>query len=113
MNDYNYEIGQRIATLRREQHITQEAFAESMNISVKHCSAVERGVSAFSLEKLINTADYFDCSMDFLLRGNKSSDISSQLPGTIVEIFRSNDDREKTLLYEYLQMYSRLRRQNK
>jgi transcriptional regulator with XRE-family HTH domain len=113
MNNYNFEIGQRIAALRRKQHITQETFAEFMNISVKHCSAVERGVSAFSLEKLMKAADFFNCSMDYLLRGFNSSDVSGQLPYTILEIIRSDDEKEKALLNEYLQMYTRLRQGEK
>lgn len=58
MLDY-YEMGARIAALRKENAITQEKLAEILDISVKHCSEVERGVSSLSLEKLIYLSDFF------------------------------------------------------
>jgi transcriptional regulator with XRE-family HTH domain len=109
MRDYYYEIGQRIAQMRRAHNITQQAFAELLGVSVKHCSAVERGLSTYSLEKLIDVADYFDCTMDFLLRGINPADLSNQLPGTVLEIIHSDDTQEKSLLREYMQMYAKLR----
>lgn len=109
MRDYYFEIGQRIAALRKERHITQEKFAEILNISVKHCSEVERGLSSLSLEKLIFVADYFDCSMDYLIHGTVSDDLSLSFPSTMIEIMRSDDEHEKAMLNEYLRMYAKLR----
>jgi transcriptional regulator with XRE-family HTH domain len=106
----NYTIGQRIAKLRKERGITQVQFAEIMNISVKHCSAVERGASCYSFDKLIEVASYFDCSVDYLLRGIDENDVVSQLPPTILEIMKSDDEREKALLQNYLRLYTKLRK---
>jgi transcriptional regulator with XRE-family HTH domain len=102
-------IGQRIAKLRRDRGLTQAQFAELLNISIKHCSAVERGASSFSLEKMIEVATFFDCSTDYLLRGINSQDVTNQLPATLLEIMESDDEEEKELLLEYLRQYTKLR----
>lgn len=107
--DYYLEIGQRIAALRKGNHITQEKFAEIVDISVKHCSEVERGLSSLSLEKLIFVSDYFDCSMDYLVHGIKSDDLALSFPSTMIEIMSSDNAREIALLEEYLHMYHKLR----
>ncbi|MDD6637504.1 MAG: helix-turn-helix transcriptional regulator [Lachnospiraceae bacterium] len=109
MRDYYAEMGQRIGDLRRERHITQETFAEDMDISVKHCSHVERGMASYSLEKLIDVADYFDVSIDYIVRGTNPDDVALSFPSSMVEIMRSGDEEEKALLREYLNMFDKLR----
>ena len=108
MIDY-CKIGGRIAELRKERHMTQEQLAEVLNISVKHCSEVERGLSSLSLEKLEFVSELFDCNMDFLIHGASPSDCSRLFPSSMIEIMTSHDEEEKTLLTEYLHMYHRLR----
>lgn len=110
MIDYYAEIGERIGNLRRERHVTQEEFAEAMDISVKHRSHVERGLSCYSLEKLIEVADYFDVSMDYIIHGTNPDDIVLSFPPTMIEIMSSDDEKEKSLLREYLNLYSKLRK---
>ena len=46
MENLNKLIGERIAKLRKENHMTQAMLAEKLNISVKHCSAIECGTDA-------------------------------------------------------------------
>lgn len=108
MLDY-YEMGARIAALRKENAITQEKLAEILDISVKHCSEVERGVSSLSLEKLIYVSDYFHCSMDYLVHGLDANRVSHVLPTFLIEIMESDDEQERQLLLQYLQMYGKLR----
>ena len=66
MLELHKRIGKKIATLRKENSMTQEQLAEKLSITVKHCSSVERGLSSLSLEKLIYVADLFDVSLDYL-----------------------------------------------
>jgi len=46
------ELGQRIATLRRANKLTQEQLAEAVGCSVEFISLVERGVNAPSVAGL-------------------------------------------------------------
>ena len=112
MIDY-CKLGGRIAALRKDHHMTQEQLAEKLDISVKHCSEVERGLSSLSLDKLDHVAELFDCNLDYIIHGNPSSDCSVLFPSSMVEIMRSQDDHEKTILNEYLQMYGKLRNSGK
>lgn len=110
----NASIGARIAKLRREHNMTQEQFAEHLDISIKHCSAVERGISSLSLEKLIDVSILFDVSLDYLVKGNSVGDFSGKhiranLPQSITSILASQDENEINLLLEYLRLYVKIR----
>ncbi|MBQ8559035.1 MAG: helix-turn-helix transcriptional regulator [Tyzzerella sp.] len=110
----NASIGLRIATLRKEHNMTQEQLAERLDISIKHCSSVERGLSSLSLEKLIDVSDLFDVSLDYLIKGPSASDDSikhiwANLPQSITSIMTSKNEEEMQLLLEYLQLYSKIR----
>ncbi len=52
MLELHKRIGKKIATLRKENSMTQEQLAEKLSITVKHCSSVERGLSPFHLKSL-------------------------------------------------------------
>lgn len=110
----NTSIGSRIAILRREHSMTQEQLAEKLDISIKHCSSVERGLSSLSLEKLVDVSKLFDVSLDYLVKGNSASNDSinhiwTKMPQSIISILTSNNEEEIQLLTEYLHFYSRLR----
>lgn len=112
--DMNAMIGSKIAALRKQHGMTQEQLAEKLDISIKHCSSVERGLSCLSLEKLIEVSHLFDVSLDFLLKetpsNNKSYEcLCGKLPPSIVNIIRSGNENEIKLLREYLSLYTKLR----
>ena len=112
--DMNAMIGSKIAALRKQHGMTQEQLAEKLDISIKHCSYVERGLSCLSLEKLIEVSHLFDVSLDFLLKevpsNNKSYEcLCDKLPPSIVNIIRSGNENEIKLLREYLSLYTKLR----
>ena len=57
----------RIAQLRKERGLSQIAFALRLNISQYMVSAYESGRNQPSIELLIQIADFFDVSADYLL----------------------------------------------
>lgn len=63
--------GGRIKTLRREKNITQESLAEALNVSAYHFRMIEGGNDGASLDLLIDIAEYFDVSLDYLILGRK------------------------------------------
>ena len=103
-------IGKKIATLRKENSMTQEQLAEKLSITVKHCSSVERGLSCLSLEKLIYVADLFDVSLDYLVR-DFSDEEQEYIPQICLELFKNADNKERLLLKEYLSLYQRIKDQ--
>ena len=110
MNDRQiYEIGQRVKHLRTNKHLTQEKFAEAIDVTAKHVSSVETGKACLSIDKMIEISDFFDCSLDYLVKGCDTNDINAKIPPTILEILSSNDEKEIATLISFLEMYSVLR----
>lgn len=76
-NDYKPAMGQRLRKRRLEKSLTQENMAELLDISVKHYSEIERGITGISVERLIELSDLLDLNIDYLLKGNNNSDALS------------------------------------
>ena len=104
----NTDIGDRIRYLRDLHHITQEQLAESLQLSIKHISEVERGLSCLSLERLIELCEILDTSLDYLVLGKSSLGEEVFIPASVIEVMRSGSEAEKRILNEYLLMYERL-----
>lgn len=107
--DLQTAIGRRIAKLRADHRMGQLELCGELDVSVKHLSECERGISMFSLERLLDICEIFDVSLDYLVRGLPTDDAQLNFPPTMIEIFHSNDKREIALLTEYLNMYAKLR----
>ncbi|MBE6677935.1 MAG: helix-turn-helix transcriptional regulator [Ruminococcaceae bacterium] len=68
--DINIEIGANIQTAREQAGYTQERLAEILDLSPNHISAIERGVSAVSLDALKKICVLFGISSDVIIFGN-------------------------------------------
>lgn len=66
------EIGLRIKKCRRDRHITQEKFAEMIDVSPHYIYEIERGSKAMSLYTLNNIVTYLKVSSDYILYGNEN-----------------------------------------
>ena len=109
MNTLYQQIGRRISLLRKEHHITQALLAEKLNISVKPCSEVERGLSCLSLEKLIDLCSILSTDLDFLVRGVKKDSIAEiEVPSYITKLFCTEDKEQRELLQEYILFFKRI-----
>lgn len=108
MKNLNEEIGKRISQLRKEKHMTQEQLAEKLDISIKHCSCVERGMASLSLERLIDLCDILDTTLDYLVRGN-IADKKSKIPPSLIKTFSCSDEKELILLKEYWNLYLKIK----
>ena len=109
METLNKLMGKRIAALQKEHHMTQAELAESLDISIKHCSSVERGLSRLSIEKLIETADIFNTSLDYLITGKSSSNQYLELfPKALLESLDSDNEQQVEMFRRYLQIYGEL-----
>ncbi|MBE6876834.1 MAG: helix-turn-helix transcriptional regulator [Ruminococcus sp.] len=56
----------RIRTLRKKSHITQEKMARRLGISRRTYANYERGIHAMPVEVLVCIADIFGTSLDYL-----------------------------------------------
>lgn len=66
--------GARIKKFRTIHGLTQEQFSQHLNISDSHLRKMESGVSGGSIDLLVEIAEYFDVSLDYLLLGKTLSE---------------------------------------
>ncbi len=64
------QLGQRIAKIRKEQGLTQEAFAEKFHVTRQTVSNWENEKSYPDLRTLVKISDMFHISLDVLLKGD-------------------------------------------
>lgn len=72
------EFGQRVSTLRKARGLSQEKLAEQMNISRSHLSHMEIGKVSPSLDLLIELAEFFRVSLDYLMVGKQEKDYGEE-----------------------------------
>ncbi len=70
MKDYMHGMGLRIKEQRKKLRLTQEETAEKLEISVKHFSEVERGLTGLSIDNLIKLSNLFGISIDYIVKGD-------------------------------------------
>lgn len=103
-------IGMRISQLRRKKKLTQAQLSEKLNITVKHLSECERGISSLTLDKLVLVCEILDTDMEYLIRGNDLTGHSVAIPPYIMECLKSNDIGQRKLIQDYFQMFLRLQK---
>ena len=64
------QLGQMIAKIRKEQGLTQEAFAEKFHVTRQTVSNWENEKSYPDLRTLVKISDMFHISLDVLLKGD-------------------------------------------
>lgn len=60
-------FSQRIKYLRSDKEITQSDLAKEVGLSKQAINDIEQGRRGTSIEKLIEIADFFDVSIDYLV----------------------------------------------
>jgi transcriptional regulator with XRE-family HTH domain len=61
------EFGDRLKSLREENRLTRNDFAQKLNISYSAISKYETNIRFPDKETLVRMADFFDVSVDYLL----------------------------------------------
>lgn len=75
------EFGELLAELRTDRKMTQKDLASMMHVSIGTISNYEKGVHFPNIEKLLNLADIFQVTTDYLLgrcESNLSADVFSE-----------------------------------
>ena len=68
-NNQNHSVGQTIANLRKKKGLTQIQLAEELYVSDKAVSKWEQDDSCPSIDTLIMLSEYFNVSIDYILKG--------------------------------------------
>lgn len=91
------EIMKNLKLLRESQNLSQRECASQLDISKTTLCYYEQGKISPSVETIIKLADFFDCSIDYLL-GHQTkdliyaSDLTTQQTKIINEIKQMTDD---------------------
>ena len=64
------ELERRLAELRKEKNVSQEEIAEKLYVSRQTISNWERGKTYPDINSLLLMANYFDVSLDHLIKGD-------------------------------------------
>ena len=71
MEELKTIIGENLVRLRRSAGMTQTQLAEYVGISSDNLGRIERGQQGVSIDLLIELADFFAVSMDYIALGRK------------------------------------------
>ena len=77
--------GIRIRKLRNRKKLTQMQLSEELNITFRYLSRLENGISVASVDLLVDIANYFGVTLDYLLMGkeNKNNELKHQIEKVI------------------------------
>ena len=89
------KIGEKINELRNKNNITQLALAKELGVSRSSVNAWEMGISMPTIDRLIDIAEYFHVSVDYLLGLNDR---------LIIDISSLNE-KEKTMIYNLIEIF--------
>jgi len=73
-NDIRKQFGLRIRRLRKQKKWTQKELAEKIDVRFPQLNKYEGGLHTPPMEKLIQLAEAFDTTVDYLLTGNRSEE---------------------------------------
>lgn len=77
--DYKIDLGKRIKEFRNKKDITQEAFAEKIDLGTpQQISDIEHGKKGISIPKLMDICEVLGVEADYLLFGVNKSNIDTQ-----------------------------------
>ena len=99
-----HAIGQRIRQKRREKHMTQEALAEALSVSVGYVSNMERGITKISLTTLAKIAGAVDCELGELVSGTAAME-KDYLDTEFSALLSRLNQEEKRMLLRLLKTY--------
>ena len=84
------KCGERIQQLRKQKGMTQEEFAEKLNISTSTLGRIERGLQGFSIDFLVELYCFFQGSMEYIILGEEfsASDNKNELTAIIDQLVK-------------------------
>ena len=92
------KIGNFIKELRKEEKLTQEAFAEKFQVARRTVSRWETGTNLPDLDILIEMADFFNVDLREILDGERKSEkMEKELKETVLKVAEySNEEKRKS-----------------
>lgn len=97
----------RLKELREERNITQKELADKLYLTNKSICAYEKNLANPKIDTLIELADFFGCSIDYLV-GRETEDSIIVVSGDnfdenekkLIDLFRQLNTNNRDLLYK-------------
>ena len=93
-------IGNRIKQCRKHRKFTQEALAETLNVSPHYIYEIERGSKAMSLKVLIALSEKLELSTDYILFGSNTE--STATVDDLDDLIQSLSSAQRMATYDIL-----------
>lgn len=78
-------LGKKLQELRKKESLSQERFAEMMQVSRQAVSKWELDQSLPELDKLVDISNYYDVSMDFLVKEKMDELVPNNEESTVLD----------------------------
>lgn len=81
-DDMMNQFANRLAECRKKRNLTQAQVAENLSVSFQAVSLWERGETYPEIDKLVDIAELYQVSLDWLLNGTAANEIGFDNPVT-------------------------------
>lgn len=88
-------LGEKIQSYRKEKGMSQEQFAELFHVSRQAVSKWELNQMIPDIEKIIDIADYFEITVDELIREKELISITKSNNGSVEQIYRASNKKNE------------------
>ncbi len=100
------KIGAFLKELRKEKGITQEQFAEVLNVSGRTVSRWETGSNMPDISILVEIADYYDISIPEIINGERKSEIMENEERKVANSMADYATLEKEKIFKEMRIQS-------
>lgn len=100
------KIGSFLKELRKEKGITQEEFAENLNVSGRTVSRWETGVNIPDISLLVDIAEFFNVSIPEIINGERKSEIMEKEVKEVAEAMSNYAGAEKSVILKRVKLIS-------
>ncbi len=100
------KIGSFLKALRKEKGITQEQFAEELNVSGRTVSRWETGSNMPDISLLVDIAEFFDVSIPEIINGERKSESMEKEVKEVAEVLSDYAEKEKARLLKRVRIIS-------
>ena len=100
------KIGSFLKQLRKEKGITQEEFAENLNVSGRTVSRWETGVNMPDISLLVDIAEFFNVSIPEIINGERKSEIMEKEVKEVAEAMSNYAGAEKSVILKRVKLIS-------
>ena len=100
------KIGSFLKELRKEKGITQEEFAENLNVSGRTVSRWETGTNMPDISLLVEISEFFDVSISEIISGERKSEIMNEEVKEVADKLSDYANAEKETIIKNIRSHS-------